>query len=452
MPLFRFLPSATLRALARVKREYAALGWSLLNGTAIGIWAGLLAGCASALFLLALEHATNFRESHPYLLFGLPVAGIVIAALFDGWGKSAAGGNNLLLERLHSVKGVEAVPLRMVPLIFGTTVLTHLFGGSAGREGVATQMGGTLASATTAHLRLSARDHKRLVRAGISGGFGAVFGTPIAGCVFGLEVTQSGRIETADFVPCFVAALFGDFVCRAWGIHHAVYALSAPPSSLTLPLIAAVALSGVAFGLAAGVFVELTHAISQWSFRIKNSYLRPVVGGLVVIALTYLVGSRDYLGLSLPLIASALTPGAEIFWAAWALKLLFTAVTLGTGFKGGEVTPLFCIGATLGATLAHVFHVPAPFLAALGFVAVFAGAANTPFACVFMGIELFGAQMALPLTLACFIAYLFSGHRGIYTSQIVGTTKAHGIMLAPNTRIGGASQAARIRLPRFFKR
>ena len=434
------------------RREGAALFVGLLWGSCIGVWAGILAGATSAAFLWALDRATQFRVSHPLLLWGLPLAGIGIAAAYSVWGKSVEGGNNLLLERLHSSRKMETVPLRMVPLIFATTVATHFFGGSAGREGVATQMGGTLSLSITHLFRFSPRDHKKLLRAGISGGFGAVFGTPLAGCWFGLEVQKTGRIDTADFVPCFIAACVGDVVCRAFGIHHAVYTLLGPPPPLTPRLVLLVAVSGVAFGLAAAAFSEGVHVVSHFSRFIKNPLLRPVLGGVCVIGLTYLVGTNDYLGLSLPLIARALSPNSPVVWAAFAWKLGFTVITLGTGYKGGEVTPLFCIGATLGATLAHLFHAPPAFFAALGFVAVFGAAANTPLACVFMGIELFGAPIALPLTLACFVAYLCSGHRGIYTSQMVGTTKAHGITLSPNTPIGRAASSARVRLPRLIKR
>ena len=216
-------------------------------------------------------------------------------------------------------------------------------------------------------------------------------------------------------------------------------------------LVLLVALSSVAFGLAAAAFSEGTHAVSHLLRRLPHPLLRPFVGGLAVIALAYLVNTNDYLGLSLPLIARALSANSPVVWSAFLWKLIFTIVTLGAGYKGGEVTPLFCIGATLGAAFAHLFHVPPAFFAALGFAAVFGAAANTPLACIFMGIELFGANLALPLTLACFGAYLCAGHRGIYSSQIVGTSKAHGIVFSQNTRLGRAASAARVRLPRLSK-
>jgi len=258
---------------------------------------------------------------------------------------------------------------------------------------------------------------------GISGGFGAVFGTPLAGMVFGLEVLAIGRIRYDALVPCFVASAVGDYVCRSLGIGHHSYAVGIVPN-VTPSLVFWAGVAGVCFGAASLVFAELTHAIQRvMKAAVKRPWLRPAFGGAAVIGLTYLVGSRDYLGLSLPLIERSFTPHGVVLWA-FALKILFTAVTLGSGFKGGEVTPLFCIGATLGSAFAWLTGQPTPVFAALGFVAVFAGAANTPLACILMGIELFGAGIAVPLTLACIVSYITSGHRGIYTSQRVDTPKA----------------------------
>jgi H+/Cl- antiporter ClcA len=244
-------------------------------------------------------------------------------------------------------------------------------------------------------------------------------------------------------VPCLVAALIGDWACLAWGIHHGVYRIDAqvPVDAL---LVAKAAIAGVAFGLAGLVFAEANHALGGWLKRIaRYGPLRPVIGGIAVIALVHLFGTRDYLGLG----TLAATPdgltiasffGPETHPWSWALKLLFTIVTLSTGFKGGEVTPLFFIGAALGNALAPMFGVPTGLFAALGFVALFAGAANTPLACTFMGIELFGAAYAVPIAVACFVAYLCSGHNGIYLSQRVAVPKVSASGLTPNTTLRDA--------------
>jgi H+/Cl- antiporter ClcA len=410
-------------------RENAALLRTLVKWGALGAWVGVISGAASALFLHALDWATATRDGHPSLLYLLPVAGLVIGGVYDRYGQSVAGGNNLLLERIHSEE-TTAIPFRMVPLVLIGTVVTHLFGGSAGREGTAVQMGGTLANLATKPLKLSPRDHRLLIMSGISGGFGSVFGTPLAGAVFGMEVLSIGRIDYEALVPCVVASIVGDAVCRALGVHHHAYSVRVlvPPLTPLLALLTIVA--GALFAGAAAIFSELTHAIAHFmKERVKAPALRPVLGGIAIIALTSLVGTRDYLGLSLPLIDRSFTPEGVALWA-FALKILFTAVTLGTGFKGGEVTPLFCIGATLGAAFAHLTGQPTGFFAALGFAAVFAGAANTPLACTLLGIELFGSPMAVPLFVSCVVAYILSGHRGIYQSQRVGTPKSLGIAIA----------------------
>ncbi len=395
-------------------KEHLALILALAKWSLLGASVGIVSGAASALFLHLLAWATASRENHPELLWFLPLAGVGIAWIYSGVGKSVEGGTNLLLERIHQPSA--PIPFRMAPLILLTTVLTHLFGGSAGREGTAVQMGGTLANLAQGPLRLSARDHRLMMMAGVSGGFGAVFGTPLAGTVFGLEVLTVGQLSYEALIPCFVAAYVGDVVTRALGIHHPVYLVGSLPV-LTPRLWILIVGAGALFGLAGLLFSELTHAISHLSkLWLKQPWLRAFVGGCLLIALTYAVGTRQYLGLSLPLIARSFTLEG-VFAGAFALKIVFTALTLGTGFKGGEVTPLFCIGATLGAAFAHLTGQPPAFFAALGFVAVFAGAANTPLACTIMGIELFGGPLAVPLGAVCILSYLLSGHRGIYLSQ-----------------------------------
>lgn len=388
---------------------------------------GALVGSACALFLWSLDQATRLRFSNPALLYMLPLGGLLIAWLYQRFGKSAESGNNLLLDSIHHhAKGDSSVviPRRMAPLILITTVATHLFGGSAGREGTALQMGGSIASTLGRLFRLNPVDTKSLLMAGIAAGFGGVFGTPIAGVVFAMEVLVVGRLHYGALIPCLIASLASHWACGAWNIHHTHYTIESSVPSFDLMILVQVSMAAVAFGLASVLFAKLTHSIGWFmKTKVKNALWRPVLGGFILLALAQILGTRDYLGLgvlgetaqSITLPSSFQAGGADPF--SWAWKILFTAITLGCGFKGGEVTPLFFIGASLGNTLALLMGAPVDLFAGLGFIAVFAGATNTPLACTLMGIELFGSEYGVYFMVACFMAYLCSGNSGIYSAQ-----------------------------------
>jgi|GEM_PF-74960 len=413
---------SAIRGLLRVDViEQARLVGHLVRWVVLGAVVGVLAGAASAGFLESLSWATRTRDAHPWLLFGLPFAGFAVGLAYHYGGGRAGAGNNLIIDEIHDPQAW--VPRRMAPLVFAGTVATHLFGGSAGREGTAIQMSGSLTDGFARAARIAKVDRRLLLIAAIAGGFGSVFGVPLAGCVFALEVQAVGRVRYDAIVPAMTASLVGDLVVRGLGVHHMPVPIVGEVH-LTLWLVAKVLVAGLAFGATALLFAELTHGLkSVFRTTIRWAPARPLVGGLAVIALTYAVGSRDYLGLSLPLIAKSLAGGVGVIGAAFALKLLFTSITLGSGFQGGEVTPLFVIGATLGAALGHVLGVPVPLLAAIGFVAVFAGATNTPLACTIMGVELFGGGPIVLLAVACIASYVVTGERGIYGTQRVDTPK-----------------------------
>ena len=416
-----------------------------------------LVGSACAFFLWSLERVTQVRFEHPWLLFFLPVAGVAVGLIYHYFGRSAEGGNNLIMDQIHQPGG--GVPRRMAPLVLFGTLVTHLFGGSAGREGTAVQMGGSLASAFCRMLGLKAETIRFMLMAGIAAGFGAVFGTPLAGAVFALEVLMIGRIQYEALLPCFIAAVTGDWVCHAWGITHVHYSVHflennlAPAAyfHLQLPLLIKIAIASVAFGVASVFFAELSHRLSALFKRlIPYAPLRPAVGGAIVIGLFYLVGTGDYLGLGVSspdpkaVTIVSLFNSPDIHSWAWFWKIVFTAVTLSSGFKGGEVTPLFYIGAALGNALAGAMGAPTDLFAALGFVAVFAGATNTPLACTIMGCELFGATHIVYIATACFLAYLFSGHSGIYLSQRVAVPKTQKWFLPPNISLRNVREKARL--------
>lgn len=409
-------------------------------------------GSLCALFLWSLDLATETRFAHPALLFGLPVIGLAIALAYRWIGRSAEGGNNLIVDQIHEPGA--GVPLRMAPLILVSTVLTHLFGGSAGREGTAVQLGGSLASAFGKALRLDSADVRLMLMAGIAAGFGAVFGTPIAGAVFALEVLTVGRIQYEALIPCLIAGVTGDWVCQLWGIHHAHYAIAfgagSGPFTLDIRLFAEVAAAAIAFGLVGQAFAEAVHALQGlWKKFVPFAPMRPVLGGLGVIALVYLFGTHAYLGLGVwspnpadPTIAGFFDPARSDYWS-WLLKLVFTVVTLSAGFKGGEVTPLFFIGAALGHAIAQMIGAPVDLFTGIGFVAVFAAASNTPLACTIMGIELFGAHNTVYIATACFIAYVFSGHSGIYLSQRIAVPKSNADRIPPDVSLRDAREMGR---------
>ncbi|MFT3976600.1 MAG: DUF190 domain-containing protein [Sphingomonas bacterium] len=443
-----------LASFVRNQHDHAV---SVARWTIILVPMAVVVGSLCAAFLWSLDVATRMRFAHPWLLFLLPVGGFVIGLAYHWMGKSVEGGNNLIVDQIHEPGG--GVPLRMAPLIFIGTVVTHLLGGSAGREGTAVQLGGSLASAAGRIFRLDESGVRIILMAGIAAGFGAVFGTPLAGAVFALEVLAVGRIEYAALLPCLVAGVVGDWTCHQWGIHHGAYhidyvagggaALMAEPL-----LLAKAALAGVAFGLASLLFAEANHKLGALFKRfIPFGPLRPFVGGIAVIGLVYALGTRDYLGLgvwspdpSAPTIAGFFAAPVD-HWS-WLLKLVFTVVTLSAGFKGGEVTPLFFIGAALGNALGGLLGAPIDLFAGIGFVAVFAGASNTPLACTIMGIELFGATNAVPIAVACFVAYLCSGHNGIYLSQRIAVPKHDKGFVEPDLTLREA-RAARPPLAAF---
>jgi H+/Cl- antiporter ClcA len=419
-------------------KEHYAIIRHLVKWTLLMVPIALVIGSAIAFFLWLLNLAIHFRFQHYWLLYLLPAAGVAIYFVYKSIGKSSDKGNNLIMEEIHQAGG--GVPKRMAPLILAATVVTHLFGGSAGREGTAVQIGGSIASMFAGWFKLKGIDLRMILTAGVAAGFGAVFGTPLTGAIFAMEVLTIGKIQYDALLPALIAAVIGDMTVNAWHVHHIHYYIATLPPTAPLMLsdifhfdillLVKVIAASAAFGLASYLFAGMVHEIKTLCQKLfKHKWLIPVFGGLVIIGLTFINGKPDYLSLGVDAehpgaitIPSAFHAGGADTWS-WLWKTIYTTVTLGTGFKGGEVTPLFYIGATLGNTLSALLNAPVSLFAALGFIAVFAGATNTPLACTIMGVELFGGEHVLLFAVACFTAYFFSGHSGIYSAQRIAVPK-----------------------------
>jgi H+/Cl- antiporter ClcA len=404
---------------------------AIIHPSLVAVPVAIAIGSMVALFLVMLNWAIHFRFQHTWLLYLLPAAGVIIHLLYKWYGGSSEKGNNLIIDEIHEPGA--GVPKRMAPLILVTTVITHLFGGSAGREGTAVQIGGSLANLISGWFKLDEAGKQIVLTAGIAAGFGAVFGTPFTGTIFALEVLTIGKLKYEALIPCLIAGFLGDYTVALWGVAHTQYHIPNVAADYVVYgqqihfgfiMLLKIIIASIAFGLAAYTFAKSAHALKNlFNKWIKISWLIPICGGLIIIGLTIIIGKPDYLSLSVNpeypgavTIVSAFQQGGADFFS-WAWKLIYTVITLSTGFKGGEVTPLFYIGATLGNALAGLLNAPVSLFAALGFIAVFSGATKTPLACTIMGMELFGSGFVIFYAVACFTAYLCSGKTGIYSAQ-----------------------------------
>jgi H+/Cl- antiporter ClcA len=385
-----------------------------ITASAFGSCIGLLAGGAAALFLTLLAVATQVREADASLVFGLPLAGLGLGWWYERYGQKVIAGNNLVIETI--VEGGPQIPLRMAPMVLLATVVTHLFGGSAGREGTAVQIGASLADAVFHRWRLTPELRRHVLVAGVAGGFGAVFGTPLAGIVFGIEFAIVGSLGLGSLAPALCAALVGDWTVRALGVGHMMYPQVAP-LDFSLAVCVRWTVFAVAVAGSVALFIALTHSIKRHSQRwVPRLPVRMCLGGLIIVLMWKAVGNDDYLGLGLPTMGRAFLDPA-LPWYTFLGKLVFTAVTLGTGFLGGEVTPLFFVGATLGNALAAPLGLPLEMCAGVGLAATFAVASNTPFALTVMAVELFGIHVLPHVAFVSVLAYLMTGPRSIYSAQ-----------------------------------
>jgi H+/Cl- antiporter ClcA len=381
---------------------------------------GIFSGSASAFFLVSLEFVTQVRTDNSWIIWLLPLGGLLIGYGYFYCDSKIAKGNNLLLEEYN--KPEKKIPFLMAPLVLLGTLITHLFGGSAGREGTAVQMGGAIADLCSTIFRLNHSERRTLIILGISAGFASVFGTPLAGAIFALEVIFFSKVTFRSIVFSFLVAYIAYFTVEFYEIKHTHYSIPVVPE-MTFTALFWILIVSILFGLASLLFSRSTHYWGKlFSMSIKYPPLRPFVGGIILVLAIYFIGTTKYIGLGVPMIVDAFSVQNAPY--DFFLKILFTGFTLGAGFKGGEVTPLFFVGATLGSALSVVVPLPIALLAGMGFVAVFSGATHTPIACTVMGMELFGMESGVFIGIACIIAYFFSGSVGIYKSQILKGPKS----------------------------
>lgn len=406
---------STLKDNLKAARTTAVdfLRWIIL-----AIITGFVVGGVGIAFVKGLGFANSFRNAHPQIILGLPLAGLLIVFLYKISKYENDKGTNLVISTLHAE---SQIPFRMAPLIFISTILTHLFGGSAGREGAALQLGGSIGNQLGRWFKTNDDDTRMLVMCGMSAAFSAIFGTPLAAVIFAMEIGSVGIMHYAAFVPCMFASLVASTFAHEMGCHAEAFAITEPVEFALIPALLIVLL-GILCALISMIFCKTLHESSHL-FRkyIPNAYIRVVVGSLIIIALSAILGTTTYSGAGVNLIEEAFlgdAPTMAFFW-----KMIFTAITLGVGFKGGEIVPSFCIGATFGCLFGTLVGLSPSLCAAIGMVAVFCGVTNSPITSLIIGFEMFGFDSMRFLLIGVAISYMLSGYSGLYSEQTITTSK-----------------------------
>ena len=370
----------------------------------------VMAGVGSSIFLHTLDVVTQLRLKYSFLVYMLPLGGVISTFFYVKYGGSSSGGARLIIDEIHNPK--DRVPLRMAPLVFMGTMITHLFGGSAGREGAAVQIAGAFGDKIGHSFKLKGTDRRRILIVGISAGFGSVLGAPWAGMFFGSEVIHSGKIEKETLIESGIASWFSFLVTKIFKVPHSHY-LSVNFNSNYFKLFLLAFFSGIIFGLFAYLFTTIMHSLESKIKKIQvNAVLKTFIGGLVIVGFYLLIGSFKYAGLGLESIQQSFLHASTVVDVFG--KFLATSMTLLSGFKGGEFVPLVFMGSHAGSSLANFFPQDIVFLTSLGFCAVFAGASNAPFTSVLMASEFFGWQLFPFAFIACYMSVFFSGKKGIY--------------------------------------
>lgn len=399
----------------RIAHIWLYLG-TLLKWIAFAVATGIICGVVGSVFHIGVHHATELRMQHPWLLYCLPLAGLLIGVVYKGL-KTTGYGTNTIIDEVHTGKGIS---FWLLPTIFLTTMLTHLCGGSAGREGAALQMGGTIGYHAGRAFRLDDRDERIATMVGMAAFFTALFGTPMAATYFSMGVISVGIMYHAALVPCLVSALSAYGVSLVMGVEPTRFTVVMP--ALELGMMLRVLGLSILCALVSILFCRVMHFFEHVVQHMENEWLRCALGGVCIIVLTLLCGTTDYNGAGMEVITAAVESG-RARPEAFLLKLLFTAITLSVGYKGGEVVPSFFVGATFGCVAAPLLGIPAGVGAAIGMVAVFCGATNCPMASIFLAVELFGDGGLMYFALACGISYLLSGYNGLYSSQTIMYSK-----------------------------
>jgi H+/Cl- antiporter ClcA len=393
-------------------RVYALIKWILFSTVS-----GMLIGLVCAAFYEIMHKGIAFRGAHPNIILGLPFAGLVIVWMYKVLDSSNDRGTNLIIE---SVSSGDKIPVKMTPLIFISTIITHLFGGSAGREGAALQMGGSLGSFFGSLIRLDEKDRKVFIMCGMAAAFSALFGTPVAAAVFAIEVISIGTMNYAALVPCALAALTAEHVASGLGVEGESFTVTGVVNFNVAGVANALILACLCAGVSV-LFCILLHSAEKLFRLIKNPYVRIFVGGCIVVALTYIVGNQDYNGVNMEIMWRAVE--GNVRYEAFALKMIFTAITLACGFKGGEILPSFFIGATFGCLAGYILGLSPSFCAAIGMVSVFCGVTNCPVTSILLSVEMFGTEGLPYYFMSIAVSYMLSGYYSLYKTQRIVYSK-----------------------------
>ena len=379
---------------------------------------GIIVGLVGVAFVKGLSLVTGFRETHPYLILGLPFAGVAIIALYKVCNYEKDKGTNLIISTIHAK---TEIPLRMAPLIFISTIITHLFGGSAGREGAALQLGGSIGNQIGRWLKLDEHDVRTIVMCGMSAAFSSIFGTPMAAVIFAMEVNSVGIMHYSAFVPCVFSSLAASVVANRFGVHAEAFGI-VEEIPFALGSAGKIIILGMLCALLSVIFCKALHiGHNLYKKYFKNPYIRIAAAGVFIIILTALLGTSDYSGAGAHLIEEAIAghcPPDAFFW-----KMVFTVLTLGAGFRGGEIVPSFTIGATFGCLFGTIFGFSPSLCAAVGMISMFCGVTNSPIASMIIGFELFGFGLMKYLLLGVSISYMLSGYYSLYSEQKIVYSK-----------------------------